>query len=161
MLIFQESNSSDPPFYFSAEGGSWDEDLGVSNLAGGGGGDGGDVAGAMPLLEDPLAGGEGFGQLRGGGDVLGGAGDLVGGGDGGLGDMLSGAGGGEAGPIDQLAPAQGNPSGGNYLQRAIEVVTGKSPLFVDPGEVVVDTSRAGVDWFWVCFFTILGLLALL
>ena len=76
--------------------------------------------------------------------------------------MLSGAGGGGgAGPIDQLAPAQGNPSGGNYLQRAIEVVTGKSPLFVDPGEVAVDTSRAGTDWFWVCFFTILGLLCLL
>ena len=159
MLIFQESNSSDPPFYFSAEGGSWDDDLGVSSLGGGGGDGGGDI----PVLEDPLAGGEGFGQLRGGGDDLGGAGDLVGGDGlgGGLGDMLSGAGGGEAGPIDQLAPAQGNPSGGNYLQRAIEVVTGKSPLFVDPGEVVVDTSRAGVDWFWVCFFTILGLLSLL
>ena len=109
-----------------------------------------------------MAGGDGgFGQLRGGGDDLGRAGDLVGGG-GGLGDMFSGAGGGgEAGPIDQLAPAQGNPSGGNYLQRAIEVVTGKSPLFVDPGESVVDTSRAGTDWFWVCFFTILGLLCLL
>ena len=158
MLIFQESNSSDPPFYFSAEGGSLEDDLGVSHLGGVGGDGGEDIA----VLEDPLAGGEGFGQLRGGGDVLGGAGDLVGGGgDGGLGDMLSGAGGGEAGPIDQLAPAQGNPSGGNYLQRAIEVVTGKSPLFVDPGEVVVDTSRAGTDWFWVCFFTILGLLCLL
>ena len=158
MLNFQDSNSSDPPFYFSAEGGSWeDDDLGVSHLGGGGGGEDG-----IAVLEDPLAGGDGgFGQLRGGGDDLGGAGDLVGGGEG-FGDMLSGAGGGgEAGPIDQLAPAQGNPSGGNYLQRAIEVVTGKSPLFVDPGESVVDTSRAGTDWFWVCFFTILGLLCLL
>ena len=160
MLIFQSSNaSSDPPFYFSAEQGSWDDDLGVSQFGDGGG----DVAGDIPVLEDPLAGGEGFGQLRGGGGDLGGgavggAGDVLGGE---LGNMLSGAGGGEAGPIDQLAPAQGNPSGGNYLQRAIEVVTGKSPLFVDPGEVVVDTSRAGADWFWVCFFTILGLLALL
>ena len=159
MFNFQDSNSSDPPFYFSAEGGSWEEDdLGVGHL--GQGGDGGE--GGLAVLEDPLAGGDGgFGQLRGGGGDQGGAGDLVGGGDGGLGDMLSGAGGGEAGPIDQLAPAQGNPSGGNYLQRAIEVVTGKSPLFVDPGEVVVDTSRAGTDWFWVCFFTILGLLCLL
>ena len=157
MLIFQESNSSDPPFYFSAEGGSLeDDDLGVAHLGGGGGGEDG-----IAVLEDPLAGGDGgFGQLRGGEDGLGGAGDLVGGD--GLGDMLSGGGaGGGAGPIDQLGPAQGNPSGGNYLQRAIEVVTGKSPLFVDPGESVVDTSRAGTDWFWVCFFTILGLLALL
>ena len=160
MFNFQDSNSSDPPFYFSAEGGSWeDDDLGVAHLGGGGGGEDG-----IAVLEDPLAGGDGgFGQLRGGGGDLGGgavggAGDVLGGE---LGNMLSGAGGGEAGPIDQLAPAQGNPSGGNYLQRAIEVVTGKSPLFVDPGEVVVDTSRAGADWFWVCFFTILGLLALL
>ena len=149
MLIFQESNSSDPPFYFSAEGGSWDEDLGVSNLGGGGEDVGGDVLG----LEDPLAGGEGFGQLRGGGGDLGG-GDV-------LGDMFSAVGGGEAGPVDQLAPAQGDPIEDGYLQRAIKVVTGKTPLFVDPGEVVVDTSRAGADWFWVCFFTILGLLSLL
>ena len=159
MLNFQDSNSSDPPFYFSAEGGSWEEDdLGVGHL--GQGGDGGEDG--LAVLEDPLAGGDGgFGQLRGGGDGLGGAGDLVGGGQG-LEDMLSGAGaGGGAGPIDQLGPAQGDPSGGNYLQRAIEVVTGKSPLFVDPGESVVDTPRAGSDWFWVCFFTILGLLCLL
>ena len=158
MFNFQDSNSSDPPFYFSAEGGSWEEDdLGVGHL-GGGGGAGED---GLAVLEDPLAGGDGgFGQLRGGEDGFGGAGDLVGGD--GLEDMLSGAGGGGgAGPIDQLGPAQGNPSGGNYLQRAIEVVTGKSPLFVDPGESVVDTSRAGTDWFWVCFFTILGLLCLL
>ena len=117
MFNFQDSNSSDPPFYFSAEGGSWEEDdLGVGHL--GQGGDGGE--GGLAVLEDPLAGGDGgFGQLRGGGDDRGGAGDLVGGG-GGLGDMLSGVGGGGgAGPIDQLAPAQGNPSGGNYLQRAI------------------------------------------
>ena len=151
MLIFQESNSSDPPLYFSAEQDSWDDDLGVSHL-GDGGGVGGAVGGDLGL-EDPLAGGEGFGQLRGGG------GDL-GGGDG-LGDLLSGVGGGEAGPVDQLAPAEGDPIEDGYLQRAIKVVTGKTPLFVDPGEVVVDTSRAGVDWFWVCFFTILGLLALL
>ena len=94
-------------------------------------------------LEDPLPGGEGFGQLRGGG------GDL-----GGVGDMLSGVGGGEAGPVDQLAPAQGDPIEDGYLQRAIKVVTGKTPIFVDPGEVVVDSSRAGVDWFWLAFFTI-------
>ena len=75
--------------------------------------------------------------------------------------MLSGAGGEEAGPVNQLAPAQGDPIEDGYLQRAIKVVTGKTPIFVDPGEVVLDSSRAGVDWFWVCFFTILGLLALL
>ena len=148
MLISQTSNaSSDPPLFFSADQDSWEDDLGVSNLGGGGEDVGGDVLG----LEDPLPGGEGFGQLRGGGGDLGG----------GFGDMLSGVGGGEAGPVDQLAPAQGDPIEDGYLQRAIKVVTGKTPIFVDPGEVVVDSSRAGVDWFWVCFFTILGLLALL
>ena len=75
--------------------------------------------------------------------------------------MLSGVGGEEAGQVNQLAPAQGDPIEDGYLQRAIKVVTGKTPIFVDPGEVVVDSSRAGVDWFWPAFFTILGLLALL
>ena len=128
--------------YFSAEQDTWD-DLGVADL-GGGGDEVEDVLGQRDLLP----GGDEMGQLRGGED--------------GMKEILESVGG-EQGLVDQLAPVQGGDTiEDGYLQCAINVVTGRTPIFVDPGvSGVADSSRTGADWFWPVFCSLLGLLALL